>query len=157
MRRDPDALFAARKTKAIPFDFVLDELAALDPWTRPMFGCTAVYVDDKIVFILRSGKSDADNGVWIATTREHHDALRRELRGLRSIDVLGGGAETGWQMLSEDSSDFEENVLRACALVRAHDPRIGKVPKAKAKKPSAAKKPRRGVNARGSRAKRPAR
>jgi hypothetical protein len=137
-RRDPDALFSARTKKPIPFDFVLDELAELEPWTRPMFGCTAVYVEERIVFVLRDGKKDADDGVWVATTKDHHGSLRRELPNLRSITVLGVG-ETAWQVLPVGAADFEESVLRACALVRAGDPRIGKVPKAKkAKKPAPA-------------------
>jgi hypothetical protein len=129
MRPDPDELFATRKKTTLPFSFVLDELARLEPWTRPMFGCTAVYVDERIVFILRE-KKDEDDGVWVATTKEHHASLRRELPRLRSITVLGAG-ETGWQVLPVDADDFEESVLRACALVRAADPRIGKVPKSK--------------------------
>jgi hypothetical protein len=90
MRRDPDALFATRaKSRIIPFDFVLQELADVGPWTRPMFGSTAVYVDEKIVFALRDGKPEGDNGVWVATTREQHASLRKELPSLRSIAVLG--------------------------------------------------------------------
>jgi hypothetical protein len=129
-RRDPDALFVARKPpKKLPFDFVLAELEELGPYTRPMFGCHAVYIEEKIVFILRDGRQPAcDNGVWVATTRAHHAALRRELRGLRSISVLAGGGVTGWQLLPAESDAFEESVLRACALVRAGDPRIGKIP-----------------------------
>ncbi len=132
-RRAPDALFAARKNPKVPFEFVLEELAPLAPWTRPMFGSTAVYVDERIVFILRDGKKDADNGVWVATTKEHHASLRRELPSLRSIAVFGVG-ETGWQVLPVDADGFEGSVLRACALVRAGDPRIGKVPKTKKKR-----------------------
>jgi hypothetical protein len=133
MRRDPDALFTARKKNQVPFEFVLDELADLEPWTRPMFGCTAVYVEEKIMFVLRQGKNDSDNGVWLATTKEHHASLRRELPNMRSIAVFGPG-ETGWQLLSIDAEDFEESVLRACALVRAGDARVGKVPKPKKRK-----------------------
>jgi hypothetical protein len=129
MPRDPDALFAPRtRTKKPAFDFVLEEIADLEPWTRPMFGCTAVYVGEKIVFCLREKKdSPHDNGVWIATTKEHHASLRRELPSMRSIEVFGVG-ETGWQVLPAAASDFEESVLRVCALVRAGDARIGKVP-----------------------------
>jgi hypothetical protein len=132
-RRDPDALFAPRKPAAkLPFDFVLHELADLGPYTRPMFGCHSVYVEDRIVFILRDrGSPREDDGVWVATTQEHHASLRRELPSLRSITVLAGGGVTGWQMLPADSDDFEESVLRACALVIAGDARIGKVPKKK--------------------------
>jgi hypothetical protein len=46
---------------------------------------------------------------------------------MRSIGVLGT-AVTGWQVLPADASDFEESALRACELVLARDPRIGKVP-----------------------------
>lgn len=114
----------------IPFDFVLAELEELGPWTRQMFGCHAVYVEDKIVFILRD-KSDprCDDGVWLATTKEHHEALLREFPSMRSIQVLAGGGVTGWQVLPAEAADFEDAVLRACALVRRGDPRIGKVPK----------------------------
>src|SRR5207249_3808429 len=124
MKRDSDQIFAIRKKKPIPFEFVLEELDSIAPWTRPMFGCTAVYVEEKIVFILRDKKNDSDNGVWVATTKEHHASLRREFPSLRSIRVLGTG-ETGWQILPVDSDDFEASVLLACAMVRGGDPRIG--------------------------------
>ena len=45
---------------------------------------------------------------------------------------------TGWQVLPTDAEDFEEAALRACELVLARDPRIGKVPGQRAG--SAAKK-----------------
>jgi hypothetical protein len=131
LRRNADALFAVRKPpKKLPFDFVLEELAVLGPWTRPMFGCHAVYIDEKIVFVLRQkGNPKCDDGVWIATTVEHHETLRAEMPSMRSISVLAGGGVTGWQVLPADSEDFEESVLCACAIVRERDVRIGKVPK----------------------------
>jgi hypothetical protein len=49
---------------------------------------------------------------------------------MRSIGVLGK-AVTGWQILPVDAPDFEESAMRACELVIAGDPRIGKVPKSK--------------------------
>ena len=125
-----DDLVAAAPKKKTPFEFVLDELADIRPQTRRMFGSTAVYVGDKIVFALRykPDRKDRDDGVWVATTKEHHASLRRELPNLRSIATLGVG-ETGWQLLPIDAEDFEESIVLACALVRAGDPRIGKVPK----------------------------
>ena len=127
--REPEPLFArARPAKKLPFDFVLEEIADLGPYTKPMFGCHAVYVDERIVFILREKRAgDGDDGVWVATTREHHASLARELPSMRSIGVLGSGV-TGWQILPADGDGFEEEVRRACALVLARDPRIGKVP-----------------------------
>jgi hypothetical protein len=131
-RSSPAEAIVARK-KAPPFAFVLDELDALEPYTKPMFGCTAVYVGERIVLILRERPTHTDdNGVWLATTHEHHESLRVELPSLSSIGVLSEDGVTGWQKLPVDGPDFEDEVLRACALVRAGDPRIGKVPKRKA-------------------------
>jgi len=116
--------------KLIPFDFVLETIDRLSPYTKPMFGCTAVYVDSKIVFILRQRESHPeDNGVWLATSAEHHASLIGEFPSMRSISVLGGGNVTGWQILPEDSSDFEDSVFKACDMVLRQDPRIGKTPK----------------------------
>jgi hypothetical protein len=141
-KRDPLEPLAARRAK-IPFAWVLDEIASVDPTTRPMFGCTAVYARGKIVFILREKGGAADDGVWLATTREHHATLLRELPSMRSITVFGDG-QTGWQVLPAEMDAFEEEVLRACVLVRNDDPRIGKVPKprsrAKTTRAAAAKK-----------------
>ena len=117
-----------RGSKPVPFAFVLDALDAVAPDTRPMFGCLAVYVREKIVCVLRDKVDDAaDNGVWLATTPEHHASLQQEFPNMRSIGVLGKKV-TGWQVLPAEASDFEESVLRACDLILARDPRIGKVP-----------------------------
>ncbi len=121
--------------KPIPHAFVLDALAPLSLQTRPMFGCLAIYVKDKIVLILRDKPtSTADNGVWLATAHEYHDSLRREFPNLRSIQVLGKPV-TGWQLLPADAPDFESSALRACELVLAGDPRIGKMPGTRTSKP----------------------
>jgi hypothetical protein len=107
---------------------VLEAIAALSPVTRPMFGCLAVYVGDRIVLILRDRRdTTADNGVWLATTEEHHASLRRDFPNMRSIQVFGKPV-TGWQVLPADSPDFEEAALQACRLIIAGDLRIGKVP-----------------------------
>ncbi len=131
-----DSTFAVKQRKPVPHEFVLDAIAPLSPATRSMFGCLAIYVRDKIVLILRDKRDrTADNGVWLATTAEHHQSLRREFPNLRSIEVLGkqvlGKKVTGWQVIPADSQDFEEAALRACELVLAGDPRIGKVPGAR--------------------------
>jgi hypothetical protein len=124
----------AVKRAKVPFEFVLDALEPLEIATRPMFGCTAVYAGEKIVMVLRDkGPTDPDNGVWLATTAEHHASLGKEFASMRSITVFGPGV-TGWQVLPEGADDFEESVLRACAMVHAGDARIGKVPARKKKK-----------------------
>lgn len=123
-----DATFTVKQRKPVPHEFVLDAMAPLSPMTRSMFGCLAIYVQDKIVFILRDKRDQkADNGVWLATTEEHHQSLRQEFPNLRSVRVLGKKM-TGWQVLPSDAPDFEEAAQHACDLVLARDPRIGKIP-----------------------------
>jgi hypothetical protein len=118
-----------RLRKRVPHEFVLEAIEGLSPRTNPMFGCLAVYVGEKIVLILRDRKT-VDDGVWLATTAEHHESLRREFPNMRSIQVFGKDV-TGWQVLPADAPDFEESALRACELIAVRDPRIGKVPGAR--------------------------
>jgi hypothetical protein len=124
-----DEGFLAVKRKAVPHEFVLDAIASVSPETRPMFGCLVVYVKDKIVCVLRDKRNETanDDGMWLATTVEHHASLRRDFPNLRSIGVLGKEV-TGWQILPASAPDFEEAALRACEFIIAGDPRIGKVP-----------------------------
>jgi hypothetical protein len=125
---------AAKKRRRVPHEFVLDAITSLSPWTRSMFGCLAVYVKNKIVLVLRDKQDHAaDNGVWLATTKEHHESLRRDFPSLRSIQVLRSRV-TSWQVLPADEEDFEAAALRACELLLAGDPRIGKLSE---RKPSA--------------------
>lgn len=135
-----DSPFAVKRRKTIPHEFVLEAIGALAPETRPMFGCLAVYVGNKIVLILRDKPTEpADNGVWLATTEQHHESLRREFPNMRSIRLLGNG-ESRWQILPADAPDFEEAALHACELIVARDPRIGKprpAKRTKARKKSA--------------------
>lgn len=124
------------RTKAVPFEFVLDALAPISPWTRPMFGCHAIYVREKIVMLLRDKDAHAgDNGLWLATGHEHHESLRSEFPNMRSIALLGKNP-TGWQVLPADAPDFEEAATHAVELVLRGDPRIGKIPKSRNKRKS---------------------
>ncbi len=124
-----EAILAGTRGKAVPHEFVLDAIAPLAPVTRPMFGCLAVYVEEKIVLILRDKRKPAsDNGIWLATTAEHHESLRREFPRMRSLRVFGK-KPTQWQVLPADDPDFERMARRACELLLARDPRIGKIPK----------------------------
>jgi hypothetical protein len=126
-----DSPWPVKTRKPVPYAFVLDALTGLSPATRPMFGCLAIYVGGKIVLILREKSGNTvDNGVWLCTTAEHHESLRGEFPHMRSIRVLGKKV-TGWQLLPAGAPDFEESAQRACELIAARDPRIGKVPKAR--------------------------
>ena len=115
------------------FPVILDRFISIHPFVRPMFGCHAVYVGDKIVLVLRNRKDHLEaNGVWIATSREHHASLKKELPSMCSVYLLSDGkAETNWQMIPVDVDSFEEEALRVCELILEGDKRIGRVPKRK--------------------------
>ena len=139
MTRTTDTFLRGKPRSRVPHEFVLDALEPVSPVTRPMFGCLAVYVKDKIVLILRDRPDErADNGVWLATREEDHASLQREFPSMRSIRMFGT-PKTSWQVLPSDASDFEESAVHACELVLALDPRIGRVP---APRRSAARKKR---------------
>lgn len=126
----------ARSARKIPFEFILENLFSLDPVVKPMFGAHAVYVREKIVMVLREHKDHEEaNGIWIATSKEHHASLKKEFPSMQSIYILSGGKnETGWQMIPKDADDFETSANRICELILKRDPRIGKIPKARKKK-----------------------
>jgi len=120
--------------KEIPFTFVLEELAELGLEIKPMFGCHAIYVGDKIVLILREKESETyDNGLWVATFAEHHASLRADFSALRHIRMFGPGP-TGWQNLPVSHPEFEDQALALCAAIKSGDVRIGKIPASRKKK-----------------------
>ena len=146
-----EAILAAKPAQPVPHEFVLDRIAVLSPATRQMFGCLAVYVEDKIVLILRDKPtSPADNGIWLATATEHHGSLRREFPRMRSIRLFGK-KPTQWQVLPADDPDFEDAAMRACKLILARDPRIGRIPKARSIRARVSPGRRRGVAGGGGR------
>jgi hypothetical protein len=116
--------------KNIPFDFLFDDLIPLDIAVKPMFGMWAVYLNEKILLMLRDREDFTEtNGVWIATTQEHHDSLKKELPSLQSISNYKMGLkETEWQLLPADSNDFEEAVRRVSEMIKRNDQRIGRAP-----------------------------
>lgn len=133
----------ARIKKPTPHAFVLEALERLAPETRSMFGCTAVYLGERIILVLRDREDfPRDNGVWIATETSAHASLRDELPSMRSISFLGR-EPTNWQNLPAESETFEEEAMRACDLVLRNDPRIGRVPARARRKTTRPRRPRK--------------
>jgi hypothetical protein len=85
---------AANAKPKPPYPFVLEALAPLKPEVRRMFSGFAVYIDDKVVCMLReSPKSPQDNGMWLVlseTIDPEDRGLRKDFPSLRKIDLLGG-------------------------------------------------------------------
>jgi hypothetical protein len=124
-----------KKRKTIPFEFILEALACPDLHTRPMFGCTAVYIGEKIMLVLRKKNgSDPDTGVWVCIPDPEVDAMKREFPMLRGVSFFEN-ENSAWQVLHESEPDFEEICLAFCRMVRKNDQRIGRIPKQKKMKP----------------------
>ena len=117
--------------KPIPFNFVFEYLEPLPYTVKPFFGCHGVYVGNKIMLILRERPDHAEvNGVWLATTHEHHQSLKKIFPSMQSVSILNNGeGETAWQMIPVSANDFESSVLELCQMIRRKDARIGRVPK----------------------------
>ena len=142
---------APRPRREVPYEFVLERLERLGLTTKPMFGSLGVYLEERVLFILRR-KGDVDDGVWLAFEPEHEPALKALLPGLSKIERLGN--VRAWRKLAANSPSFEDDVLRACALVLAGDTRIGKLPDRLKKRKGAltsSPKPVRASNARAQR------
>jgi hypothetical protein len=129
-RNVPDTLFPVKGNKAAPYAFVLDAIAALSPEVRPMFGCLAVYVGDKIIFMLRE-KHDGtpDDGVWLATTEEHHESLRREgSSNWQGAKVTAGfgtpGTEGQREVVTGASTPYGDAASTSSVLPKQRDRRL---------------------------------
>lgn len=115
----------------IAFDFVIENLYSRHPQVKPMFGAHGVYVDNKIICILREKDSSSkDNGVWIASHAEHHASLKTLIPVLRKIEMFGENAGD-WLLIPAEDEDFESHVNTFCNLVLQGELRIGKISKAK--------------------------
>ena len=116
--------------KKIPFSFVLDLLFPIGIAVKPMFGCYAIYVQEKIMLVLRNREDHPDaNGIWVATSREHHASLKKEIPSLHSINLLGEGkGGTEYQMIHAGDENFERDAALLCELILKRDKRIGKIP-----------------------------
>lgn len=128
-----------KRSQGPKFSFIIEELrdSALAARVRaiPMFGSHAVYVDEKIVFILRQKgepKTLRDDGIWVAMLPQNNDAMKREFPALRPIELFAARGKkgfTGWLNLPQGDDGFETTALALCRLVINRDPRIGKLPK----------------------------
>jgi hypothetical protein len=112
--------------KKVPFAFALEELDALSPVTKPMFGGCIVYVGEKMtLFLYDREKLPGFKGVSLATAPEHYRSLAQEFSSTRDAGPQKMGKRP-WLHIPADAADFEEQVLKACELILKGDPRIGR-------------------------------
>jgi hypothetical protein len=114
----------------IPFEFILDYLNKNNVRIKPMFGCFAVYVGNKLVFLLRDRKEKTElNGVWLASSVEKIESLSLEFPiADREVKLVESKKSSGtWLLIPKDNREFEEAVIKACEMVACGDDRIGKI------------------------------
>ena len=118
--------------KKEPFPFVLEELTALRPTIKHMFGFTNVYLDEKLLCSLRDSlKQPGSNGMWLYTTKEHLDSLAREFPDLPKRQLWRSrNGDKAWVILGSRLENFEEYAFRACELILKGDQRIGRFKRA---------------------------
>jgi hypothetical protein len=122
--------------KKVPFAFALEELDALSPAIKPMFGGFAVYAGEKMILFLYDQEKWPDfRGVSLATTPEHYRSLEREFSSTRDAEPQKLGKHP-WLLIPAGAVDFEEQVLKACEMILNGDPRIGRAPEEKQLKPA---------------------
>ena len=116
----------------MPYDFFLDYLFEFPLRHKKMFGIDSYYIQEKIVFALRYKEHILeDNGIWVASKTTHHEALKKEINGLRPIQSYG--IKT-WLVLPEDFEQFEQEAARLAALIKKNSSLVGNIPKPKRKK-----------------------
>ena len=114
--------------KKIPFAFALEELDALSPAIKSMFGGVIVYIGEKMtLFLYDREKLPGFNGVSLATTPEQYRSLAQEFSSTRAAEPKKIGKRP-WLHIPAEAADFEEQVLKACELILNCDPRIGRAP-----------------------------
>jgi hypothetical protein len=110
-----------------PFDFVFDYLPT-GITVKRMFGMHYIYWGKRILMILRKSQKEPEwNGVWIATSRDHHETLKAIVPELDAFYLDEYDRHSNWLLLKDDADDFEGPAIKVCELIAHGDPRIGKV------------------------------
>lgn len=116
----------------IPYVFIVDHLAGVEPVIKPMFGCYAVYVGGKLCLFLlnrdkpllpRQNTSEGQNGVYVATTAAHVESLEKLFPEADFQHLKAGKV---WMFINERGEEFEPYASEACRMISRLDPRIGR-------------------------------
>ena len=99
---------------------IMEEPSYID---RAWFGCRAIYLNGRLMLVLRSGQ-EPWNGLLIATEKEFHDSIRQEFETVVQHPVL-----KKWLYLPENSEDFESVSSEIVEAIRIGDQRFGVEPK----------------------------
>jgi hypothetical protein len=111
----------------VPFDFVFDYLPT-GIVLKKMFGMHYVYRGKRIMLILRKRNNEPEfNGIWVATSKIHHESLKSDIPELGGFFVNGDERHGNWLLIHDCVEGFEEAAISICELITHGDPRIGNV------------------------------
>ncbi|MBS1527862.1 MAG: hypothetical protein JST19_19615 [Bacteroidetes bacterium] len=111
----------------MPYDFILDYLPR-NIVVKQNFGMFYIYLNKKMMLILRRAAGNQNmNGIWVTSSRQHHQSLQEEVPALGDF-VLDNGEthDSDWRLLKDGHEDFEEEAIKICELISQGDKRIGK-------------------------------
>jgi hypothetical protein len=124
-------LVKSKVTRQHPLQWILEPAEAeLSFFQRPTFGCQAVYLFGRLVFVL-AAKEEPWNGLLVCTSRDYHAALIGEFPSLQPHPVLGK-----WLYLAQCDDTFEETSRELVLRAAKDDRRIGVEPTARKRKKS---------------------
>lgn len=132
MRNSPDPFAPPRKQRAVRQNsllWILDPLEQDANYVRrKMFGCDAAYLDDRLYLVV-ADRDEPWNGVMVCTSHERQAALMADIPSLNPHPELGK-----WLYLPQTDEAFEAIAAQLVDLALARDPRLGVVPKPKARR-----------------------
>ena len=132
MRNAPDPFAPPRKQRAVRQNsllWILDPLEQDANYVRrKMFGCDAAYLDD-MLYLVVADRDEPWNGVMVCTSHERQAALMADIPSLNPHPELGK-----WLYLPQTDEAFEAIAAQLVDLALARDPRLGVVPKPKARR-----------------------
>nr|WP_315847206.1 hypothetical protein [uncultured Achromobacter sp.] len=132
MRNSPDPFAPPRKQRAVRQNsllWILDPLEQDANYVRrKMFGCDAAYLDD-MLYLVVADRDEPWNGVMVCTSHERQAALMADIPSLNPHPELGK-----WLYLPQTDEAFEAIAAQLVDLALARDPRLGVVPKPKARR-----------------------
>jgi hypothetical protein len=98
---------------------------------KAQFGMHYVYLNKKLMLMLRkTDKGDGLNGIFVATSKPHHQSLAQDVPALGDFILdTGETYDSHWRFLREDDDDFEMSAIKIAEFISHGDERIGKVTK----------------------------
>ncbi len=131
MRHAPDPFAPPRKrpVRQNSLLWIIEPLERDANFThRKMFGCDAAYLDGSLYLVV-ADRDEPWNGVLVCTSHDRQAALIDEVPALVPHPQLGK-----WLYLPQTDAQFEAWAAHLVALARARDPRLGVVPKPRARR-----------------------